>query len=121
MLAEDGSCANGHPRSALRDVREGGVDRAPSSAPQAQGSGAGPQPVAGAAPPVEPHAATRVIAVLIVAVPAVLLVAAAFWSSYAASMGMGMSRGAAWWSSAGSVLLTGALVAVWVAKKRSRR
>jgi len=122
MLAEDGGCANGHARSALRDVREGAIAAAPAAitgpagvtpAPERPGAGTG-QP--NLAPSQE--LAARSIGIAIVAIPAAIVVAAAYWSSYAASMAVGMTKSTSMWSSIGSVVLTAGMIALWVAKRR---
>ena len=122
-LAEDGTCENGHPRSALRDVREGGIVEAPRSGTPQAGSapgGAGASaPRAGA--PTQAPVASRVIGAVLIAVPAAFVVALALWSGYAAGIALGQTRSGAWLSSIGSLVLTGALVALWVAKRRTRK
>jgi len=123
-VADEGGCENGHARSALRDVREGALANTAHPIPTVS---AGPASAAAAAsgspgapnPAPKQELASRVIGVLIIALPSVLIVAVAFWSSYAASIAFGMTRNGAFWSSLGSLVLTGALVVVWVAKRRS--
>ena len=127
MLAEDGSCANGHPRSALRDVREGALAAVPAADVRPISSGRtglvagapGPNVVSPNLPPAH-ELASKIIGGMIVGVPTALVVVFALWSGYAGSLAMGTTRATAWLSSIGSLLLTGAMVALWVAKRRMR-
>ena len=108
-LTSGGECPNGHPRSALRDVRDGEV--ATVAAPPA---GGGPNLSD------SEEKTAWVIGKLVVVVPAAAVVAFGLWTGYAASMGLGMSNTAAWLSSIGSLALTGACVAAIVWMKRHK-
>ncbi len=123
-LTESGECENGHPRSALRDVREGELDPAAiaqrTSGPAVTGPPP-PGPDAGAPNPTRAQEnVSAVMGRLIVIVPAVLVITIGLWTVYAFSRGMGQSQRDAWFSSIGSMLLTGVTVAVVVWNRRRK-
>jgi hypothetical protein len=117
-LTEAGECANGHPRSSLRDVREG--ELGPVAAPKASAA----DPDAGS-----PNLARRDEAIaktmgrLIVIVPAVIVIFIGLYTGYAAGVQFGQSKAEASLWSIGSMLLTGLIVAVlvWDRRRKMRR
>jgi hypothetical protein len=129
-LTEAGACSNGHPRSSLRDVQDGPLFSSashpvsaprPISAPRPSAPVSGPKPAA-PAPNLKPadDLAAKTMGRLIVIVPIGLVVAFALWSSYAASVGFGMSKGKAWLAAFGDLLVTAAIVAFFVWRRREK-
>ena len=114
-LTESGECVKGHPRSALRDVREGRVALAASAPPRR------PDPQAGT-PNLsrKDEAVAKTMGRLIVIVPAVLVVFIGLYTGYAAGIQLGQSKAEAWLWSIGSMLLTGLIVAVLVWDRRRK-
>ena len=116
-LADTGLCVMGHPRSALRDVREGEPEPATARA-QTPGPSAG-----GASTPNPTRAestASGVIGKLVVIVPAVLVIFVGLYTGYAAGVQMGQSKSEAWLSSIAGMLLTGLIVALLVWDRRRK-
>ena len=127
MLADDGGCVNGHARSALRDVREGALVDATNTAPRVVRPAIAPRSAVPSAAetthgspnlPPKQAAVSKAIGIVIIAVPAAIVVIAFMWSSYVGSVAFGMTKSGAWWSSVGSLILTGGLVALWSTKRR---
>jgi len=125
-LTESGACASGHPRSALRDVREGecpaGPLPRPSGAPAtAQQAGAG----ASGSPNLtrSQDAAAKTVGRLIIVVPAVIVLAIGLWTGYAMGVGMGQSKTEAWLWSIVSMVAMGVVVAmiVWNRRRKMNR
>jgi uncharacterized membrane protein (DUF485 family) len=114
-LSVSGECPNGHPRSALRDVREGEI--APAAAPVPRRS----DPEAGT-----PNLSSREEAIaktmgrLVVIVPAVFVIFIGLYTGYAAGVQFGQSKTEAWLWSIGSMILTGLIVAVVVWDRRRK-
>ena len=125
-LTETGECVFGHPRSALRDVREGEfVAAAPAVRPE---SGAaltrtGAPGIGTPSPRPKQETASLVLGKLIVIVPATIVVLIALVTVYAFGRAMGSSKTASWMSSVGSLLLTAVTVAlvVWNRRRKMRR
>jgi len=84
QLAEGGGCPDGHPRSALRDVRQGSLADAPVvGVNRVVPSAAGFQEYDGAF--------AKVLGRAIVIVPVALIVAFGLWTGYEQFSGWGMS------------------------------
>lgn len=119
-LSDSGECPLGHPRSALRDVREGDLPEPVSPASPA---------VAGPSDTTDPNLSrkqdlvAKSIGRLIVIVPAVIVVAIGLYTGYAAGVQLGQSKLSAWLWSVASMLLTGVIVAlmVWNRRRNMRR
>ena len=84
QLAQDGSCPDGHPRSALRDIRQGGLADAPV---------VGVNRVVRSQPGLREYdsAFAKVLGKAIVIVPVALIVAFGVWTGYEQFSGSGMS------------------------------
>ncbi len=116
MLAENGECENGHPRSALRDVQDGPI----ASVTQPRVRVAAGLPVEGGPNlKASEETAAKLMGRLIIIVPLAIVIAFALWSSYAISLQFGMSKTSAWLSSVGDLLLVG--LGVWFAVWNRRR
>jgi hypothetical protein len=114
-LTDVGTCIYGHPRSALRDVREG-------EAPSAAGASNAPS-VAEVGTPNPTRSEETVSAVMgkaIVIVPSVLVIVIGVWTGYAAGIAFGQSKGEAFMWSVASMLLTAGIVAVLVWDRRRK-
>lgn len=116
-LTEVGACPNGHPRSALRDVREGQVVAAQAASCAVRPSAV---PERSVLPVAKEEVAANLIGKGIVIVPVAIVVIIGLWSGYAGGVAMGMSKAAAWVSSIGSLLSTGAIVWFIVWNKRRK-
>lgn len=108
-LGADEACPQGHPRSMLRDVRDG----------------AAPQPRAVAAQP-DPHAEpnellAEVLGKAFVIVPALVLLGLVVFFSVAQTAAMGVSGPMMWLSGIGSAALTLGLAAAWGLWRRHKR
>ncbi len=115
-----GQCANGHPRSALRDVREG-EPAAPVARPAAT-----TRPNAGAVPTSTPGSsnelASQVIGKAIIIVPAVLVGVVMVGLSEPQFEGLGWPPAVSWFVAFVSVAITLGVAALlgWVRGKRQR-
>lgn len=109
-LAEDDSCANGHPRSAVRDVR----DAMPSVAPI--------NTVAASPRGDATHPASVIIGKLVVIVPVALVLVVGTALTQAQFEGSGLSTLMSWLVSFASVVATlAAAAAIGVARNRRKR
>jgi hypothetical protein len=117
VLNASDECANGHPRSALRDVREGDLAGERAQVPVANRADSGAPNLTS-----EEEAAAKLVGRLVVIVPSVIVIAVALWSGYAMSRGFGMSVFDSWMSSIGSLFLMGACVAAiaWDRRRKMR-
>lgn len=121
-LTEAGACPNGHPRSALRDVREGAAAQAPA-APAAPVTVGGIEVVPGGSSTkltAKTGLASEIIGKGIVLIPLALILVIGLWTGYAGSRAEGLSPVLSWLSAIGSLVLTG-LVVVVLAKRRRKR
>jgi uncharacterized membrane protein (DUF485 family) len=117
-LSASGECPNGHPRSALRDVREGEI--APAATPSARKS----DPAAGTPNlTAKEEAVAKTMGRLIIIVPAVIVLFIGLYTGYAAGVEFGQSKTEAWLTSIGSMILTGVIVAllVWDRRRKMNR
>ena len=121
-LTESGECPQGHPRSALRDVREGDIAN-PARSPVKEPDGPSGPFVGGPNLTRGDETAAKLIGRLIVIVPATFVLAIGLYTGYLAGVQMGMSKLNSWLSSIGSMLLTGVVVAalVWDRRRKMRR
>lgn len=114
-LTESGECAKGHPRSALRDVREG--ELAPP-VPVTSGLTA-----TGAKDPnltPKEDAAAKVVGRLIVIVPATFVLVVGLYTGYAAGVQLGQSKASSWLWSIASMIVTGVIVALLAWDRRRK-
>jgi hypothetical protein len=110
QLSAEGTCPFGHQRSALRDVREGGLGSAPATASTSKRI---PTP-----PDVEEHSEllAQIIGKSVVLVPLALILGWGLWTGY--EQFPGMSVGMRLLASAGSLLFTVGLAFLFVRKRR---
>jgi len=116
VISESGECSKGHPRSALRDVREGALlPPKPSQTTQSPEPGAGSPNLTN-----RDEAIAKTMGRLIVVVPAAFVLFVGLYTGYAAGVYMGQSKTEAWLWSIGSMLLTGVIVALLVWDRRRK-
>jgi hypothetical protein len=123
-LLEDRSCANGHPVSMIRDVRDSvpAVTATPASAksPASSGMRAGAPQDAAKRADAAVDAMVKVSWVLTIVI-AVGVFVAGTWLSVPEYTGMGMSTPMAWLASAGSAGLTVGGTVAWAQYRRKRK
>jgi hypothetical protein len=120
-LTAQGECPVGHPRSSLRDVREGSLAEAPAVA-RARADREGevaemPEPALG----VGTGVLAKLIGWGIVVVPAALVVGWGLWAGYEEAASNGAPSWVALMISAGSLAVTFAVAFAWVWIRRHRR
>ena len=111
-LTYQDECPEGHPRSALRDVREGTL----ASAPRASASANAPT-AEEAAFQIQNNVAVKAVGIAIIAVPVTLVLAWGLWSGMA-EFGDGMSWPAKLGLSAVSLVATVGLAFLMYRRKR---
>jgi len=119
-LTVQGECPAGHPRSALRDVREGSLAEAPAvakaRADREREQAEMPDPALG----VGTGVLAKVIGWGIVIVPVTLVVGWGLWTGYEEAKTNGASGWTAFGISAGSLMVTVAVTFVWIRMRRRR-
>jgi hypothetical protein len=119
-LTASGECPAGHPRSALRDVREGSLAEVPAVAKVASERRDVPAETTEPVVLEGTGMLAKIIGWGIVLVPVLLVLGWGLWAGYDEAASHGASGAKALMISAGSLVLTGVGTFVWIWIRRRR-